>query len=285
MVQNDKTLKRQDDAVSEIIGEILMLAITVMIFAILIATVSAMISRPPTEIVRMDVQALSDTTLTIRHMGGDTVPYTQLAVVVDGNVISATASDTNANSRWDLGENLLVSGVNTSHSLRVLVYDSMTNNVLGDFTIDTLPAGLPVTQPSPSPSPSASPSPSVSPSPGPQVTIGGNAWIANVQGSGSGWITYTMDVVLQVDNTGSAPAYDVLATCDIPIGGQANGVKNIQLISSPAVNPRNVAGYSNTQYTWRYSMQLQQNHDTVFFDLSAQGSNTNSITKRVTFNG
>lgn len=171
MVQNDKTLKRlNDDAVSEIIGEIMMLAITVMIFAILIAAVSTVVSKPRTEIVHMEALALNDTTLTIRHSGGDIIAYGQIAVVIDGVVKPAMASDTNANGRWDLGENLIVYGVDTTKSLSVLVYDSVTNNMLGDFIVDTLPAGLPIAQPSATPTPTPVVTPSATPTVTPTVT-------------------------------------------------------------------------------------------------------------------
>ena len=92
-----------------------------------------------------------------------------------------------------------------------------------------------------------------------------------------------MDVVLQVDNTGSTSANNVLATITPPTNDQ--GVRNLQLISSPAPNSRTVAGCGNTQYTWHYSMELQQNHKNVVFSLAAQGDNTNQITKQVTYNG
>ncbi len=299
MAQKGKTPEKSEEAVSEIVGELMMLVITVMIFVILVATVNSMITKQRTEIVHMSALAMNDTTMGIQHMGGDTIAYSQLAVVINGNLISAIPADKPpANGLWDLGETLYVYGVDTRHSLSVTVYDSNTKVVLGDFTVDTIPSAIPVPSPSaspspvpspgpsPSPSPSASPSPvpSPSPSPGPQVTIGGNSWISNVQaGSGSGWIPYTMDVVLQVDNSGSGSANGVMATITPPTNDQ--GVRNIQLVSTPTPNPRDIARYGNTQYTWRYSMELQQNHKNVVFNLTAQGSNTNTLTKQVTYNG
>lgn len=92
-----------------------------------------------------------------------------------------------------------------------------------------------------------------------------------------------MDVVLQVDNSGSGSANGVLATITPPTNDQ--GVRNIQLVSTPTPNPRDIARYGNTQYTWRFSMELQQNHKNVVFNLTAQGANTNTLTKQVTYNG
>ncbi|WP_424357676.1 type IV pilin N-terminal domain-containing protein [Methanocella sp. MCL-LM] len=170
MIQKGKTREKADDAVSEVIGELMMLVITVMIFVILIAAVSTIISKPRTEIVHMDALAQNDTVLAIRHAGGDTVAYGQLAVVINGHLIPARADDPNGNDRWDLGENLVVSGVDTTHSLSVLVYDSITNNVLGDFTVDTLPAGLPVALPSATPAVTPTVSPTVTPTVTPTAT-------------------------------------------------------------------------------------------------------------------
>ncbi|CAJ35611.1 type IV pilin N-terminal domain-containing protein [Methanocella arvoryzae] len=139
MLRNGKTEGKSDGAASEVIGEMMMLVITVVIFIILIAAVSTIITKPKNEIIHMDAHAVNDTILAIRHTGGDTITYGQIAVVINSQVILATASDTNGNGRWDLGENLYLRNVDTRQRMSIMVYNSMTNHVLGDFTIDTMP--------------------------------------------------------------------------------------------------------------------------------------------------
>lgn len=169
-MHNCITPKGQENAVSEVIGEILMLAITVIIFAILLASIGTIVSRSPTQIVHMDALAINDTTLAIRHTGGDTIDYGHLAVVINGNTGQYPGSDENGDGRWDLGEYLYISGLDTTQSMSIMVYDSTTNNVLGEFTLDTLPAGLPVILPSATPSVTPTPSATATPSATPSAT-------------------------------------------------------------------------------------------------------------------
>jgi hypothetical protein len=126
--------KGGNDAVSEIIGEFMMLVITVMLFVILIATVSSMLSRPPTQIVDMEVVA-SGTAIDITHKGGESIPYQDIGVVVNTVDQAVALADINANGLWDVGESLRVTGPGASTSFDVLIYDKLNKALLGNFRL------------------------------------------------------------------------------------------------------------------------------------------------------
>jgi FlaG/FlaF family flagellin (archaellin) len=129
-----KRLKGNDEAVSEIIGELLVLFITVAIFGLLIVVVNGMINRPHTEIVSIGA-ANNTTTVTLTHMGGDYIDYRYISVIVNSNSVAYARSDDNGNGFWDLGENLFVANPPAGQSLDVLVYDSASSATLGDFRL------------------------------------------------------------------------------------------------------------------------------------------------------
>jgi FlaG/FlaF family flagellin (archaellin) len=131
-----KGLKGNDEAVSEIIGEMMVLFITVAIFGLLIAVVNGMINRPHTDIVSIGA-ANNTTTVMLTHLGGDNVNYDFISVIVNGNVApySVAAGDVNANGLWDLGEALSVANPLPGQGLDVIVYDSRSHSVLGNFVM------------------------------------------------------------------------------------------------------------------------------------------------------
>jgi FlaG/FlaF family flagellin (archaellin) len=123
-----------EKAVSEIVGELLVLFITVAIFGLLITVVNGMINRPHTEIVSIGA-ANNSTTVTLTHMGGDNVDYGSISVIVNSNAAAFARSDDNGNGLWDLGESLYVANPPAGQSLDVLVYDSASFATLGDFRL------------------------------------------------------------------------------------------------------------------------------------------------------
>ena len=128
-------LKEREDGVSEIIGELLMLAITVMVFGLLVVAVNAMMSRPQTIIVEISA-ANNSSTVYLMHAGGDSVSFSDVSVIVNGNVApySASACDGNGNGLWEIGETLYVANPADPH-LDVMVYDSSAKTVLGSFNL------------------------------------------------------------------------------------------------------------------------------------------------------
>lgn len=129
-----KRLTDKDDAVSEIIGELMVLFITVAIFGLLIAAVNGMLSRPHTDIVTIGA-ANNTTTIMLTHMGGDSVDYRYISVIVNGNNVSYTKGDTNGNGQWDLGEILYAANPPANQNLNVMVYDSASSATLGEFSL------------------------------------------------------------------------------------------------------------------------------------------------------
>ena len=122
-----------NEAVSEIIGELLVLFITVAIFGLLITAVNGLTSHQQTAIVTI-AAANNSSTITLTHMGGDTIDYQRIGVVVNGNTVPYTRTDANGNSRWDLGE-VLYAANPAGQGLDVIVYDSGTHAALGDFIL------------------------------------------------------------------------------------------------------------------------------------------------------
>jgi archaeal type IV pilus assembly protein PilA len=124
-----------DEGISAIIGEIMMLAITVMVFGLLVVAVNAMMSRPDTIIVEISA-ANNSTTVYLTHTGGDSVSFSDVSVIVNGNEApySVPASDVNGNGRWEIGETLYVANP-ADPRLNVMVYDSASNTVIGDFNL------------------------------------------------------------------------------------------------------------------------------------------------------
>jgi archaeal type IV pilus assembly protein PilA len=129
-----KRLKDNNEAVSEIIGELLVLFITVAIFGLLIVVVNGMINRPPTDIVSIGA-ANNTTTVMLTHMGGDNIDYRYISVIVNSNAVPYARSDDNGNELWDIGEILFVTNPPASQSLSILVYDSASSAILGDFRL------------------------------------------------------------------------------------------------------------------------------------------------------
>jgi archaeal type IV pilus assembly protein PilA len=123
-----------EKAVSEIVGELLVLFITVAIFGLLITVVNGMINRPHTDIVSIGA-ANNTTTVTLTHMGGDNVDYRYISVIVNGHAAAYARSDDNGNGLWDLGETLLAANPPAGQGLDVLVYDSASSATLGDFRL------------------------------------------------------------------------------------------------------------------------------------------------------
>jgi archaeal type IV pilus assembly protein PilA len=127
-------LTDKDDAVSEIIGELMVLFITVAIFGLVVVAVNGMLSRSHTDIVSIGA-ANNSTTITLTHMGGDSIDYQYISAIVNGNNVSYTKGDSNGNGLWDLGEALAVPNPPPGQGLDVIVYDSGSHSVLGDFTL------------------------------------------------------------------------------------------------------------------------------------------------------
>jgi FlaG/FlaF family flagellin (archaellin) len=129
-----KSLTVDNEAVSEIVGELLVLFITVAVFGLLVTAVHGLISHPQTSIVTISAANNSSTVL-LTHMGGDSIDYSRISVIVNANNVPYTRSDVNGNGLWELGEVLYAGNPPAGQGLDVLVYDSAAHVTLGDFRL------------------------------------------------------------------------------------------------------------------------------------------------------
>ncbi|DAC73089.1 MAG TPA: hypothetical protein DSN98_01985 [Thermoplasmata archaeon] len=125
-----------NEAVSEVLGAILMLAIAVALFALVYIIVMAypFNSSPP----RVDiVGTIQGNTIVLEHRGGESISASsKVSVVVNGSEYSLKVSeylvDTNRNNRWDVGEQLIYYPSVDIKGLRVeaTVVDVNTNSIV-----------------------------------------------------------------------------------------------------------------------------------------------------------
>lgn len=112
MNRNPEPLIKNCDAVSEVIGEILMTAIAVL--AISVISLYVLSFEGPTDAPHVDIDAWVDTNSNIinfRHTGGDTVNTAGLRILLDINGIKQELNSDNITSitgsdRWGLGDTI-----------------------------------------------------------------------------------------------------------------------------------------------------------------------------------
>ena len=121
---------KEEDAVSPVIGVILMVAITVILAAVIAAFVFGM--GPPEQAPQASIRGSADTVgtdnvLKLEHQGGEAITLTdsKTKVTIDGEPVSLTylASD----SQFDAGEALYIYYNGTSYNLDKRTYLDTTN--------------------------------------------------------------------------------------------------------------------------------------------------------------
>lgn len=137
---------REDEAVSEIIGTILMLAIAVIIFSSLIVYVfsSANPSASPPDVNMVGYMGESYNSV-VEHRGGDSIPIDNLKVIIwkgeeesmafEGTSLQSIFHDTNDNSRWDVGDYISINctsifGSVTHWQISVAIIDKPSNSII-----------------------------------------------------------------------------------------------------------------------------------------------------------
>jgi FlaG/FlaF family flagellin (archaellin) len=132
-------LFKSEYGVSEIIGEMLMLGITVAIIGIVAVVLYSQLTVSAREpIVAMDASTADGTTIVLRHDGGDPVSFDRLAFVVGGMRLttaspSVQVGDTNHNGVWEPGEAIVLAM--PAETASQAVYDSDTSSLMDKFTI------------------------------------------------------------------------------------------------------------------------------------------------------
>jgi archaeal flagellin N-terminal-like domain len=124
-----------EDAVSPVIGVILMVAITVILAAVIAAFVFGM--GPPEQAPQASLRASSTVNnntnmVLIEHQGGDEMILTSAntRVVVDGNTATLSASiDEEAEQRFVAGENLYISNLSSAYYVDLTGNSTNTDDV------------------------------------------------------------------------------------------------------------------------------------------------------------
>ena len=131
-----RTFDPSEGAVSEILGEMLLMAVTVLVFMMLVLGVGAFMSaRQPTSILTIQASAAGPTSVQLQHQGGDSLPQAAIGISVNGAAAAFALADTNGNGQWDVGESIIINGLDTSQRLDIVVFNKATNQALGEFTI------------------------------------------------------------------------------------------------------------------------------------------------------
>jgi hypothetical protein len=132
----------QKHGVSEIVGNLLILGITVTLFSSIMIFVSTM--PTPSEEVYTDFGSSVDigtdyANVTITHEGGQTLKdfRTNIYLFIDGTPQTLKFSDFHLSSEWKTGQTgwYNVSGVSSSTSLSLMVVDTEANSVVYDVTL------------------------------------------------------------------------------------------------------------------------------------------------------
>ena len=127
-----RKLNRENDAVSEIVGEMLMLTLVLILLAVFSSSLSNYLppARDPTVTIRMSYDGTG--TATLYHKGGDAIKTSDLTIIVENNgfvkkfipgnsEVAATVFQyktgvTNPNL-FDLGDWIKVTGVNANDTI------------------------------------------------------------------------------------------------------------------------------------------------------------------------
>jgi len=140
-----KIVKRKHwkrEGVSEIIGNLLILGITVTLFSSIMIFVSSM--PPPSEEVYSDFGSSVDlgtncANVTITHEGGQVLKdfKTSIYLFTNGTPQTLTFSDMHLGSEWKTGQTgwYNVSGVDSSTSLSLMIVDTEANSIVYDISL------------------------------------------------------------------------------------------------------------------------------------------------------
>jgi len=111
---------KEEDAVSPVIGVILMVAITVILAAVIAAFVFGMgpPEQAPQAAIRASAMTLdANTVVKLEHQGGDAITFsdTNTKVTVNGESVNYSGLYGDDNIRFEAGENLYIDATNQMH--------------------------------------------------------------------------------------------------------------------------------------------------------------------------
>ena len=116
-------LKKDNIAVSEVLGTILLLMIATTLFSVVLYSVNFQTPQAATPVVNI-IGTLEGNNIILEHRGGETLPLnTKIVLEIDGQIIELSANDSNYlndksknNNVWNLGERLVLSGIDITNN-------------------------------------------------------------------------------------------------------------------------------------------------------------------------
>ena len=135
-------IRKSNDAVSEVLGTVLLLGMTVSMFSLLSFTVLSYPFNPSPPSVNLvgytggTNNVTGETDVTVEHYGGASLDIitTKVMVIIQGtftNVdITDSLNDSNNNNLWDIGEKLVHQVNITGKQVEVTVVDIKSNSII-----------------------------------------------------------------------------------------------------------------------------------------------------------
>ena len=142
--RNSRNLRKSKGAVSEIIGNLLILAITVSLFTGVLFFVTNM--PPPQDQTLSDFSAQTGSSgsnfyMNITHKGGQTLNNSRTNIYLFENNVPTTLQITSSNpsigSDWNIGEvwTYKINNYNAGMTVRLMIVDKTTNNIVWQATL------------------------------------------------------------------------------------------------------------------------------------------------------
>ena len=134
--RNLKNFTKSDNAVSEILGTVILLAMAVALFSVLYVLVTSSLVTTPSPSASL-VGYVEGQSVIIEHLGGDSLDNdpTNIVVTIGGAKWSVSVEtyldDSNGNNKWDIGERLVYpAGDITGLQVETVVVDCASNSAL-----------------------------------------------------------------------------------------------------------------------------------------------------------
>jgi len=133
-----KNFVESEDGVSEIVGEMMLLSITVSLVAIVSVVLwSQMNTSVSAPLINMAATTVDGSTITLQHSGGDTMSYSDLFFNTGGTPFTTASpsvgvDDLNSNGLWEPGETITI---NMGGATTLAIYDNKANTLMDKFTI------------------------------------------------------------------------------------------------------------------------------------------------------
>jgi len=134
-------IRKSNEAVSEIVGTVLLLAMTVSLFSLVSLTVLSYPFNPSAPSVNLvgyigETNSTGGSDIIFEHYGGESLDATLTKVMVNIQGVSVDVNisylnDSNSNGMWDLGERLVYPAGNvTGEQVKVTVVDTKSNSII-----------------------------------------------------------------------------------------------------------------------------------------------------------